>query len=295
MQADIRLYGIRLPLVKEGDDLARLIVNSFGNVEEGDVLVVTSKVISKAKGYLIDVENVRPSKTAKVISFISGKPAWFVELCLNNSKGIFACIPIYELLSKPEVLRIIAEDEDGALEVLRKDRAMLVMEMADGRLASDSGIDLSNLPAGIAAYPPPNPDEEAKEIRERIRELTGVDVAVIVTDTEFSLTRFGSVDIAIGCSGIRPVESKFGSRDLYGKRKFGGVDMIADELAAAAALLMRQTDEGVPVVLIRGVRYERGEIGISRTNIPRNVLGRGLLRSLLCTLAIRFFALFRRG
>lgn len=230
-----------------------------------------------------------------MISFVSGKPEWFVELCLKTSKRVFACIPVYEFLSKPEVLRIITEDKEGALGVLKEDRAMLVVEMVDGRLASDSGIDLSNLPAGIAAYPPPNPDEEAHELKERIRELTGADVAVIVTDTEFSLTRFGSMDIAIGCSGIRPVESKFGSKDLYWKEKFGGVDIIADELAAAAALLMRQTDEGIPVVLIRGVRYQKEEMGISETNIPRNVLGKGFLKSLFCTLIIRFFTLFRRS
>ena len=112
------------------------------------------------------------------------------------------------------------------------------------------------------SVPPENMDYYAREIRRRILELTGRRVAVVVTDTEMWIS-LGSLDFARGSSGIEVVHRGFGDPDLYGKPKFGGVDCIADEIACASALLIGQTDEGIPAVIIGGYRYAGSEEGVS--------------------------------
>ncbi|HID91184.1 TPA: hypothetical protein EYP44_04410 [Candidatus Bathyarchaeota archaeon] len=114
----------------------------------------------------------------------------------------------------------------------------------------------------MASIPPRDLDRLAGEIRKRILGLTGRDVAVIITDTEmwFSL---GSLDFARGSSGIEVVSKRLGEPDLHGKPKFGGVDRVAHEIACASALLMGQTSEGIPAVIMRGYKYVRSEEGIS--------------------------------
>ena len=114
----------------------------------------------------------------------------------------------------------------------------------------------------MVSVPPENMDDYAREIRRRILELTGRRVAVVVTDTEMWIS-LGSLDFARGSSGIEVVHRGFGDPDLYGKPKFGGVDCIADEIACASALLIGQTDEGIPAVIIGGYRYAGSEEGVS--------------------------------
>ena len=164
----------------------------------------------------------------------------------------------------------------------------MLTETPDGRVAADAGIDMSNAPNDILTYPPYDSDMEAAEIRKTIKEKRGVDVAVIISDTEINLFRYGSVDIAIGCSGIDPVKRGFASVDRYGKRKFGGVDLVADQVASAAALLMGQVSEGIPVVVVRGLNYNRSKDGIKHVIIERRLVKKGfiftLLKSTLCRL-----------
>ena len=277
-------------MLSKGDDLAKLIVESF-ELKDGDVLVVTSKAISKVKGYVISLDDIRAGLTSRVLARLVGKPEKLVEAQLSVSKGLFACVPIYEYVK--ERLNFLSKEVEEAEELVREDRTMFITVMPDGRLASDSGLDLSNMPPGKACYPPPDPDKEAEELRRRVMELTGRDVAVVVSDTELSITKFGSIDIAIGCSGISPVERGFASKDLYGRGKFGGVDLLADELAACAALLMRQAAEGIPVVVVRGLRYER-DGRISMIRIPMKVMVSAFLRSVLYTFLSRLISAFRR-
>jgi F420-0:gamma-glutamyl ligase len=104
---------------------------------------------------------------------------------------------------------------------------------------------------------PQDPDAEAKKIREQIQQLTGRQLAVILADTE--MIPFGTMDFALGSSGIEPISKKFGKKDLFGKPKFGGIDLITYELTAASALLFGQTGAGIPVVVIRGCEYEISE------------------------------------
>lgn len=286
----LEVYGIKLPLLSKGDDLPRLIAEGF-KLQDGDVVVVTSKAISKVKGYMLKLSDIRPTLTSRALAKLAGKSSRIVEAEISISRDVLACIPIYGFLK--DRMEFLAKDLKGARRLISEDRSILITVMPDGRLASDAGLDLSNMPPGMACYPPPNPDKEALEIRQRLKELTGKDVAVVVTDTEFSITKLGSIDVAIGCSGVSPVERGFASKDLYGREKYGGVDLIADELAACAALLMRQAAEGVPVVVIRGLKYEKDE-GMSKIKIPARVIVTAFLKSLLYTLVARLILAFRR-
>jgi coenzyme F420-0:L-glutamate ligase/coenzyme F420-1:gamma-L-glutamate ligase len=115
---------------------------------------------------------------------------------------------------------------------------------------------------------PRDPDAEAGKIREQIRQLTGRQLAVILADTE--MIPFGTMDFAVGSSGIGPISKKFGKKDLFGKPKFGGIDLVAYELTSASALLFGQTGAGIPVVVIRGCEYEISETeNILNTLLPR--------------------------
>ena len=117
---------------------------------------------------------------------------------------------------------------------------------------SDAGLDFSNHPEGVVSIPPPDPDSYAKELRKRITEATGKETAVIISDTEGVIGLPGSLDIARGSSGIEVLLRSFGELDRFNKPKFAGADNIPNELACASALLMGQTHEGIPAVLIGG-------------------------------------------
>ncbi|MCD6465878.1 coenzyme F420-0:L-glutamate ligase, partial [Candidatus Bathyarchaeota archaeon] len=186
----------------------------------------------------------------------------FIQAVLDNSDEILFVLPFAKLVEKG-VIRIerMSRNIAGAREAMKKAPYKLIVRRG-GQIYSSAGLDSSNHPEGVVSIPPENMDEYAREIRRRILELTGRRVAVVVTDTEMWLS-LGSLDFARGSSGIEVVHKGFGDPDLYGKPKFGGVDRIADEIACASALLMGQTDEGIPAVIIRGYRYAGSEEGVS--------------------------------
>ena len=280
---ELRLYGIKLGEIERGVDLPSTICETadrdIGGLKDGDIIVIASKVISKAKGYTISKPDL--STKAKILSLISGKPPQLAEAIIRNSKRIFAVIPIRDILRDSNFPKDFTDNPDEALRLLNMEGSILLTETPDGRLAADAGIDMSNAPDDILTYPPHDPDMEAAEIRRRIKEERGIDVAVIISDTEINIFRYGSIDIAIGCSGIDPVKRGFASPDRYGKRKFGGVDIVADEIASAAALLMGQSSEGVPVVVVRGLSYNRSEEGIKHIVIERRLMVKGFILTLL--------------
>ncbi len=286
----LEVFGIPLPEITPGTDLAKIIVESANRlgigIRDGDVIVVTSKIVSKAMGLLVKISDIRPSTKAKIIARILGKPAWEVELILRNSKRVLGAFPAHILLRHSSILSNISRNKDRALRVIESDKYLMIVDVGY-RVATDAGIDTSNVPLGYACLPPLDPDKVAREIRNRIRELTGCDVAVILSDTEGFVLRVGSLDIAIGASGIVPVTAKFGESDRFGKPKYGGVDLIADELCATAALLMGQTGESIPVVLIRGLNYERSDLELGKFSIPRGLLLKALMLGILISVIIR--------
>jgi len=270
MVVKIEMFGLKLPEIKPGDDLVRLILDkasrTAGGIKDGDIIVVTSKIVSKAYNFLIKLDKVKPSKEAFKLAKKLNMDPRFIQAVLDQSDEILFVFPFYELIKEGIIsLEKISKNVARAYEVLKRIPYMLVVRRGN-QIYTDAGLDFSNNPEGILSALPKNLDKVAKEIRRKIFELTGKDVAVVISDTEMWLS-LGSLDFARGSSGIEVVSKNFGELDLYGKPKFGGVDHVAHEIACAAALLMGQTAKGIPAVIIRGCQYQRSEEGISNYQI----------------------------
>ncbi|MCU4750661.1 coenzyme F420-0:L-glutamate ligase [Halobacteria archaeon AArc-curdl1] len=255
--SEITYHGIDIGLLEGGEDLVELLLEAFEESEtptlqDDDVLVVSSKVVSLAEERIVELDRVPVSPGAERIADVTGIDAREVELTLREST-ILGVIPVAEIV--PDRLESYAVSPEAARDALETLPALLVTNW-NGRLCTNAGIDLSNSPEGTATLLPTDPNASARRLREEIRERAGADVAIVIADSEVS-HRGGSVDVAIGCAGIDPVDSNFGATDLFGSPKVGGVDLLADELAAGAAVLSGQAAERRPVVLVRGVDYDR--------------------------------------
>lgn len=280
---EITFYPLEnIGLIEEGDDLVQRIVDTFTDegleFKDNDVVVITSKVVSMYEGRIVDLSDVEPSLRAETIAKSTGIPPEEVELILQESE-LVTSIPVNEF--GEDYILEQSENEERAKEALEDLPSMLVTKR-NGRLCTNAGVDRSNAPDGKATLLPEDPDRSAKEIRERIEEITGKEIAVILTDSEVSI-RVGETDNAIGCSGINPVESDFGADDLFGEPKFGGVDLKGDEIASAAALHFGQTSEQIPVVVGRGIEYEKG----GRTERDSEIIQRGLKQIVLSGLKFK--------
>ncbi|RLE62283.1 MAG: hypothetical protein DRJ47_10900, partial [Thermoprotei archaeon] len=183
-----------------------------------------------------------------------------------------------------------SEDPAEARKLLDKIPCLFITITNYGLIGLDAGVDFSNLPPGYAIANIVDFDEAAKEIRDGIERITGKRVAVVISDTETNISgKFGSIDVAVGCSGIKPITGRFAAKDIYGKPKFGGVDIIVDELASTAALLMGQTSERVPVVIVKGLKYDVSEEGVKDYLMGFRGLRMGfLLKNFLARIILRF-------
>ena len=220
----------KLPLIREGDNLADLIVTA--SKEEGiqlvtrDVVVIAQKIVSKAEGRVVTLGSITPSALAEEIAKTSGKDPRHVEAILRESAKI----------------------------VRRKD-AHLIVETKHGFVCANAGVDRSNVEdQNSLTLLPIDPDKSAREIREGIRKLTGANVGVIISDTFGRAWRIGQVNVAIGLDGTPPVLDYRGQKDMFGYVLSVTQMAVADELASAAELVMRKSDR-VPVVIIRGFDY----------------------------------------
>ncbi|RLE98934.1 MAG: F420-dependent oxidoreductase [Thermoprotei archaeon] len=261
----LALYGLELPRIEGPVNLAKIIIETAREdgleLEDGDVVVVTSKVLLKSKGLLANLKDIRPGVRARLIHKLTGKDPVEAEIVLQNSEKVYAVIPTGFLRDR---LSEISKDLEAARKALESVKALMIVRMRNGIIASDAGVDYSNVPPGYAITSNHDFDALAKELREGIKRITGRDVAVVVADTEVFLSngKVGSIDVAVGSSGIDPLAREFGERDIYGRPKFGGLDIVVDELCAAAALLMKQASEGVPVVIVKGLKYRKSENGV---------------------------------
>jgi len=267
----IEVLGLQtIPEIKEGDNLPEIIrvaaEHEIGGLRDKDILVLTSKIVSKAAGRTRKMADVVPGKKALAISQKTGKDAKWLQMIFDEGHEILAIIPLKGLIEQH--ITKASKDSRCSAELVEHEQALCITRGKDGRINTcDAGIDGSNHPAGIVSLLPENPDQAAKDIRERIRQLCGKEVAVILADTE--MIPFGTMDFAVGSSGISPVSKMFGQKDLFGRPKFGGIDLVANELTSASALLFGQTGAGIPVAVIRGCEYEISETeDISNTLLP---------------------------
>jgi coenzyme F420-0:L-glutamate ligase / coenzyme F420-1:gamma-L-glutamate ligase len=225
-----------LPLVQPGDDLGALILSGLRAaglaLQSGDVVAVAQKVVSKAEGRLVDLGQVTPSPRALALAAETLKDARFVEVVLSEST-----------------------------EVLRARPNTLIVEHRLGFVCANAGVDRSNVgPHAVAGDEvvlllPCDPDAACQALRERLRAETGADVAVLINDSHGRAWRNGTVGVALGAAGFPALLDMRGHPDLFDYALQVTQIGLADELAAAASLLMGQADEGRPVIHIRGVPY----------------------------------------
>jgi coenzyme F420-0:L-glutamate ligase/coenzyme F420-1:gamma-L-glutamate ligase len=221
-----------LPEVAPGDDLAGLLAERAA-LRDGDILVVAQKVVSKSEGRLRDMREITPGNQALEIARRNGSDPRQVQAVLDES-----------------------------VRLVRTER-VIIAETRHGFVCANAGVDHSNVPGGeILSLLPVDPDASAAGLRERLRELTGRTVAVIVSDTFGRAWRIGIQNVALGLAGMPAVIDYRGRDDDFGRTMVGTVVAIADELAGAAELAMGKTDR-VPAVVIRGYRPE-GEPGTGR-------------------------------
>jgi coenzyme F420-0:L-glutamate ligase/coenzyme F420-1:gamma-L-glutamate ligase len=220
----IELIGVEgLPEVQPGDDLARLIAE-HSKLQSGDVLVVAQKVVSKSEGRLVELSSVTPSEEAERIARL--------------------------LVAAPDP-RMVQVVLDESVRVLRSER-VLITETRHGFVAANSGVDHSNVGEGVLALLPADPDASAMRIRAGLREMTGADVGVIVSDTFGRPWRLGIVNVALGLAGLPALVDLRGTLDDAGQPLHATVLAIADEIAAGAGLVMGKTGR-TPVVIVRGL------------------------------------------
>lgn len=226
-----------LPEIREGDDLGVLIERSV-ELDEGDVVVIAQKAVSKAEGRVVSLDTVEPSERAR------------------------------ELAGPETDLRQLEVILSETKRVVRSRGGLVIGETRHGFVCASAGVDHSNAGGpGEVVLLPLDPDESARRIRATLRDRAGVDVAVIVTDSFGRPFRQGTTDVAIGVAGIAPLRDLRGTPDRAGVRLRTTQVAVADELAAAANLARATKADGLPVVIIRGARPE-GEGNASELVIP---------------------------
>lgn len=233
MSAALQLLALPdLPLVSVGDDLAELVVAGLADaglaLEDHDVLVVAQKIVSKSEGRAVDLATVVPSARAQELAQLVRKDPRLVELILSESRRVVRAAP-----------------------------DVLIVEHRLGFVMANAGIDQSNVAApdgpAFALLLPRDPDASATHLREELRRRLGREVGIVVNDSFGRPWRLGTVGVAIGCAGLPAVLDLRGDPDLFGRALQTSVLGYADEVAAAASLLMGQSHEARPVVLVRGL------------------------------------------
>jgi coenzyme F420-0:L-glutamate ligase / coenzyme F420-1:gamma-L-glutamate ligase len=227
----VKLIGIKnIPLISEGDNLAEIIVNAAHSenitIFSEDILVIAETAIAKSEGTITELKSLMPSKLALELSKKTGKDSKLVQFIIDESEEIIKVGPNF-----------------------------IISETKHGFVCANAGVDESNVDAGFATPIPVSPDKSANKLRKKIEKITGEQIAIIISDTQGRAFREGAVGVAIGISGIQPLWERQGDTDLYGKTLQTTSIAVADELASAASILMGQADEGIPVVIIRGVDY----------------------------------------
>jgi len=233
------LYALPdIPLVKPGDDIAQLITRGLGaanlGLQQGDVVVVAQKIISKSEGRYVDLADVLPGERAIALAQQVDKDPRLVELILRQSR-----------------------------DTVRQRPGVLIVEHELGYIHANAGIDRSNVEGSedTVLLLPLDPDASAVALRTALAQHCGVDVAIIINDSAGRAWREGAIGFALGTAGFAPVVDLVGKCDLLGRPMEVTSVAVADELAAAASVLMGQSDESAPVVLIRGARVEASEAG----------------------------------
>ncbi|MFI5272505.1 MAG: coenzyme F420-0:L-glutamate ligase [Ktedonobacterales bacterium] len=231
---EVRIIPLRgVPEVQPGDDLAALTLDALRASElalrDGDVLVVTQKVVSKAENQLVDLRDVQPSELARSFAMRWNKDPRYVEVVLRES-----------------------------VRIVRMDRGLIISQTRHGLVCANAGVDASNVAGELACVLPQDPDASAAALRAALLARTGTEIAVIISDSFGRPWRNGITNVAIGVAGMAPMADYRGVADDFGRVMQASVLAVADELASAAELVSGKVSRA-PLTLIRGYAYERRE------------------------------------
>ncbi len=232
---ELRIFAVTgVPPILPGDPLARILAGAIGNgpvpLEDGDVLAVCQKVVSKAEGRVVALEEVTPTARARAFAEEHNKDPRVVVLVLRESKRF-----------------------------VRMEQGVIIAETPTGLVCANAGVDQSNAPGpGQAVLLPADPDESAARLRRELQSLTGRNVGVVITDTFGRPWREGLVDLAIGVAGLKPLVDLRGLKDWAERELEVTVMALADQVAAAAGLAMGKVG-GIPAAILRGAGTWLGE------------------------------------
>lgn len=235
-----------IPLIRQHDNLADILVNSLNetkiNLQDNDILVIAQKIISKAEGRIVNLADITPTTKA-------------IDLATQADKD-------------PRVMELMIQESN---EILRVRKGTVIVEHKLGFVCANAGIDHSNVTGDEEAVLllPKDPDSSARNIREQIKQKTGVNTGVMIIDSHGRAWRNGTVGICIGLSGLPALIDERGWQDLFGYTLKITVVGVADELAAAASLVMGQASEGIPAVHVRGFPYPLSEGSLKEIIRPK--------------------------
>ena len=271
-----------------GDFFAGLIEKQGVEIRDKDILVISSKVASFFESGQVRLAEVRPSRKARILGRVFNKDPRKVQLILESGR-VIAVVPMKWIVRIPSVRRMLerrSANPEAMLSGFERTNNYEFVVCSHAAYLDDAGIDYCNLPEGFVSRLPPDPCATAAKIREEIRDRFEKDLAVIITDTVSAIGRVGSQDVAIGYAGIDPVTRVTFSDDLFGVPRSGGIDILVDSISGMAGLVMGQTTERTPAVLVRGVDYlpePEDEDGMEALAYPPGAQWRIALYTLLAT------------
>jgi coenzyme F420-0:L-glutamate ligase/coenzyme F420-1:gamma-L-glutamate ligase len=218
---DITLYSDLSAIILEAIDRSQI------GMQNGDILVVTHKIVSKAEGCVVDLASIKPSTKA-------------ISMAKEHDKD-------------PRVMELILKESS---QILRAKNGIIISETKHGFVCANAGVDQSNVEGDTAVLLPVAPDQAAGRLQEAVKEKIGKEIAVIITDTFGRTFRNGQINVAIGVAGINPIKSYIGTYDMYGRKLRVTEIAVADEIASAAELVMGKA-ERTPVAIVRGYNFEK--------------------------------------
>ena len=242
---EIKIIGLKeIPLIKKGDNIPEIIIDALNRnrliLQDGDIIIIAQTIISKCNGRTKNLNDILPSEKA-------------IEI-YKSLKQIVKNRGLPE--KKPELIQVILDESKKIL----KQQHVLITETKQGFICADAGIDKSNIgDQDFISLLPENPDKDAEKIRIALKNTSKKEIAVIISDSFGRAFRVGAIGTAIGVSGINPILDMRGKKDLYGYELRTTIIGQVDSLAAAAQLVMGESNEGIPIVLIKGYNFKLDE------------------------------------
>jgi coenzyme F420-0:L-glutamate ligase / coenzyme F420-1:gamma-L-glutamate ligase len=236
----MEIFPIKIPKKDAGFDLFRTIVESEFQFQENDIVVLSSKFVSMSEGSLIDLKSVRVSNRARALASRFKMDEKIAQISLQESDYLVSGIPGF------------------------------LLTINDGMIAPNSGIDKSNCPPGKIVLYPKDSFKSAKQLRKKFSKKFGIKIGIVISDSRLMPTRIGCTGIAVGVSGFDPVDDERGKWDLFGKKLMVTFKATADCLATIGVFVMGESNESIPIVVIRGANVKKTERNLSMKDMTVN-------------------------